>query len=176
MLLASFFSAWRWDIMGRFARFTSRLLIWLTVLAMPLQPSPGGECACGQGGRESAAERHGCSSCADRSTCSKRPSAACERDGTSSTCRCGMVPGRSGGCQCGPGCRCAQSRNEPVSPAVPAPDNQRHETQSKVLFAATLSPVGSCVCVTPTTLTVEHESVCYLSGSQVCLRLCRLIF
>lgn len=87
-----------------------------------------------------------------------------------------MVPGRDGCCHCGPGCRCAESRSEPTAPAAPAPENQRHETQSKVLFASALSVASNCVLVVPASLPAEHDSVFCLSGSQVCVTLCRLIF
>jgi hypothetical protein len=156
-------------------KIASKLLIWLTAVAMPFQAGWAAYCGC-HSAQEPAAGA--VSRLAEpRSCCRAAIPEATRSEGCVPRQKCCIkrpVPGRGGGCHCGPICPCVRHDEVPTEPAAPAPDNGRGQSLVELAvapFAAIFSPDASR---SGHDLAAEARSAFHLPGAQVCVILCRL--
>lgn len=153
---------------------TSKLLIWLTAIAMPFQVGWAATCDCCPGDDGAAAvELQPISSSCCRKVADTEPT-CCAKSTSQRTC-CKMVSNsdRRVGCECGPSCQCVSHDKSPPQPPTPAPDSGRSQTAVES-SAFPLSAI--CVPVADNSghvLAAEIDSALCESGSQVCVLLCR---
>ena len=155
-------------------RFTPKLLVWLTVLAMPFQSAWGATCACSTIVQPGAVKASmptspccGGHSVAPKQTCCRKLDVA-----QSACCGRAVDLDRKVACHCGAGCRCYQRDEKPSQPPAPAPENDRNPTVVELAVsqvAATCIPVGD----RGNFFTAEFDSAFCLPGAQVCVLLCR---
>lgn len=152
-----------------FTQHTSaRLLIWLTLCAIPAQALPASACGCdgnasccqsddlirGSCRKEGPATTQDCSQqrvagpcrCTGAKVCRCGDSSPCcqSRPSCCSANSCCSTPGSGGesGCQCGPNCQCGTS-DAPTPPVAPAPIENSPEKSSSdaAVTAASLAAV-----------------------------------
>ncbi len=155
-------------------RPASRLLIWLTAVAMPFQAGWALECGCASAARREATTSFApaplgccCGAAASETSCCKasQPQPTC--------CGRGSDSERSGGCQCGPTCRCADGDEAPTKPAAPAPDNGRSPSDLKLTFSQVAVADVLVAHDDANAFPAESNSAFYQPGTQICVLLCR---
>lgn len=161
--------------MHAFGRLVSKLLIWLTAIAMPLQAGWAADCGCAIAQPRVAAASNstvpvGCCCCAPVQT----SAACCEASKPKrSCCSHAATPDAHLGCQCGPDCRCAERDDSPIEPAAPAPDNGREQSEVKLAVSHAVATAASSADGFACHSLSESVSAFSTPGTQVCVLLCR---
>ncbi len=156
-------------------RFASKLTIWLTALAMPLQAGWVSACGCSSASESVVSATspapnppgHCCRAATSKTSC-------CETSKPQPTC-CGSFsePDQQAGCQCGAACRCIDRDDSPAEPPVRAPADGRSQSVVE-LTVSLLAATGAAVADGNTSaVTAEPDSTFYLPGAQLCVLLCR---
>ena len=161
-----------------FGRLISKLLIWLTAIAMPLQVGWASDCGCasspqGEKAVSSSPAPLGCCCMARASTpaCRATKTTCCKASESRSTC-CSRVAEASG-CQCGPSCRCADHHESQPEPSAPAPENGRCNSEISLAVSNLAATQTLFSDDSSNHFVVELESSFSQPGKQLCVLLCR---
>jgi len=155
---------------------TSKLLIWLTAVAMPFQVGWAADCGC-RSARDPAAAIAECplvpakccfKAAAPQPTC-------CEESPPDRTCCAGgaSLAGRETGCQCGPTCRCVDADQSLPQPPATATDNGGSQSAVELAVSPYATICAKVADRTACSLSADFESVFCQPGAQVCVFLCR---
>ena len=160
--------------MQRFEQTTSRLLIWLTAIAMPFQAGWSVNCGCCSANQPAAitAVESTPTSCCSKPA--KSEFTCCEaRAPQRICCTPERDPHQDLGCHCGPSCECVDHQPTPPQRSPSAPDNGR--TQSSAELGASQS-VAVCATIPfhgDRGHTAGGDSAFCQPSAQVCVLLCR---
>lgn len=167
--------------MHALGRIASKLFIWLTAIAMPLQTGWAAGCGC-VSARDldatvsNASVPMGCCCCTQPRTraCCERKSTCCQMGKPKRSCcdRVGEAK-RCGGCQCGPNCHCADRHDSSPQPLAPAPHNERDQSQVKLTLPHTVTTDVTSAENTSCLLQAASDRAISTPGTQVCVLLCR---
>ena len=166
--------------MDAFGRLVSKLLIWLTAIAMPLQAGWAADCGCATAQHRASVascSSAGCCCCTRArasAACCKSLAACCKASKPKRLC-CSRAAESDAhvGCQCGPNCRCAERGDSPTQPSAPAPDNGREQSEVKLTVAHVVATAANSADGIACHSLTESKSAFSTPGTQVCVLLCR---
>ena len=153
-------------------RIATKLLIWLTAIALPFQTSLATQCGCSsvKGPVAATSSSLGASGCC---TAAATPVSECCNKPQRSCCKASCGPDQDACCGCGLNCHCVDRGDGPTRPSAPAPDNGRSHSVTELTFSPPAAICTSLADRSAHALAAEADSAFSQPGTQVCVLLCR---
>ncbi len=145
---------------------TTRLFVWLAVMAIPFQGFPAAACGCLDGATLTH-KTNGSHETSELPSCCEQESDCCSTGVSSDSgcCQCGID------CQCGVSCQCGDN-SPPTEPATPPAESSSPE---RILTSST-STVSFVTVYPPPTMgqqSTGHIGANALTSHDCCVALCR---
>jgi len=164
--------------MHRFRRRSTKSLLCMVALTMPLQVSQARPCGCAQSHTSSVQTPLMFDAMQQRSCCSAEPaccSATADAGVSQGCCRGGQVT-NSSSCDCGPGCHCSLQAPTPDTPALPPVSSTELGEEIPKSQAVSSHVVDTLLPATAPALCHSSQMTCMaLTKLDLCATFCRFL-